>query len=87
MQFGSQWSRTSSASPLEAAWLRLVIVRSPIWKRLVCTISHPLRTITSFYLFLRKELPKSCKLPFVRQKPVGALDLIFLLVLAGQVWR
>lgn len=36
--------------------------------------------------FFRKELPKSCNYHFifVRQKPVGALDLMFLLVLAGR---
>lgn len=39
-----------------------------------------------FLLFFRKELPKSCNYHFifVRQKPVGALDLIFLLVLVGR---
>lgn len=39
-----------------------------------------------FFFFFRKELPKSCNYHFifVRQKPVGALDLIFLLVLVGR---
>lgn len=45
--------------------------------------SHPLGTII---IFFRKELPKSCNyhFNFVRQKPVGALCLIFLLVLVGR---
>lgn len=52
----------------------------------VFLFSRPLGTITFFFFFFRKELPKSCNYHFifVRQKPVGALDLIFLLVLVGR---